>query len=172
MSRKIAFGGIFAGLAVIMLYLASIMPTVKLTLYVLASLPVAFAVVEFGAGAGAAVYISVGIISVFVTGNIYAAVPFAVFFGHYPILKYFIEKNRSTLVEILLKLAVFNLSLAFTFIFFKSLFFNALSAAQLNSAVIPAALVVAAQGVFFIYDYIFSRLIFYYESRKNLFKRG
>lgn len=172
MSRKIAFGGIFTGLAVILLYLTALIPTGKLALYFLASLPVAFAIIELGAGAGAAVYAAAGALSVFATGNLYAAVPFLFFFGHYPIMKYLIEKNRSAAAEILLKLAVFNLSLALAFIFFKSLFFNALSSVPLNSSVIIAVSAVAAQGAFFLYDYVFSRIICYYESRINLFRKG
>jgi riboflavin transporter FmnP len=56
LSRKIAFTGILTCLTVIFLYISVIVPTGKLTLYFLASLPVSFAIVEFGAGAGISVY--------------------------------------------------------------------------------------------------------------------
>jgi hypothetical protein len=171
MSGKIAFGGIFAGLAVILLYIASIMPTGRLTLYFLSSLPVAFAIVEFGAGAGIAVYIAAGVLSIFVSGNIYAAAAFALFFGHYPIFKYFIEKNRGALVEIMLKLIVFNMSLTLMFILFRSLFFDVFSSSLLNSKVILVVLAVIGQTAFFAYDYVFSRLIFYYKSKVSVFRR-
>jgi len=170
MSRKIAFCGIFAALAVVLLYIASIVPTGKLALYFMASLPVAFTIVEFGAGAGTAVYVAVSALSVFITGYLYSAVPFLFFFGHYPIFKYYIEKGKGMAAEIMLKLIVFNLSLGLAFIMFRSVFLNPVSTAYINSAAVAAVLAVVAQGLFFVYDYVFSRVIYYYESRVNLFK--
>ncbi|HOM43267.1 MAG TPA: hypothetical protein PK481_07020, partial [Bacillota bacterium] len=75
MSRKMAFKGIFAGIAVVFLYLSTIMPTGKLTLYFLASLPVAITVAELGAGAGIAVYFAASLLNILITGNITGAVP-------------------------------------------------------------------------------------------------
>ena len=98
------------------------MPTGKLTLYFLASLPIAIATIEFGAGAGTAVYFATCVLSVLATGNVFGIVPFALFFGHYPIFKYFVEKGRLAAVEVLLKLAVFNISGLFGYFLFKSLF--------------------------------------------------
>ncbi|MGE5633095.1 MAG: hypothetical protein ACM3TR_18665 [Caulobacteraceae bacterium] len=172
MSRKIAFGGVFAGLTVVLVYMAFIMPTGKLTLYFLSSLPIAFSVVEFGAGVGAVVYFGAGILSFLITGNIYAAVPFILFFGHYPILKCFIEKNRKALTEVLLKLAVFNASAAVIFLLIGKLLWNTIPDVILNYKILLVVLVILAQGAFLAYDYVFSRLIFYYESKMSLFRRG
>jgi hypothetical protein len=87
LSRKIAFTGIFTGTAVIFLYFGAILPTGRLTLYFMASLPVAIAIVEFGTGAGISVYFAVCTLSALMGGNILGIVPFALFFGHYPIFK-------------------------------------------------------------------------------------
>ncbi len=171
MSRKIAFTGIFTGVAVVLLYMSAIMPTGKLTLYFLASLPVAFALVEFGTGAGIALYFSACVLSALVTGNIYGIVPFMLFFGHYPIFKYFIEKGRKAVAEVLLKLAVFNISGILWYLLFKSLFMAALPLHFTQSSVLMAGFIAALQLVFFIYDYVFSKLLFYYESRLRIFKR-
>ncbi|HYF82549.1 MAG TPA: hypothetical protein VEB00_05935 [Clostridia bacterium] len=170
MSRKIAFIGIFTGAAVVLLYMDSIMPTGKLTLYFLASLPVAFAVIEFGTGAGIALYFTTCVLSVLVTGNIFGIVPFMLFFGHYPISKYIIERGRQAAAEILLKLAVFNISGLLWYLLFKSLFIAALPPQFTKNSVLLVGFIAALQLVFFIYDYAFSRLLFYYKSRLSIFK--
>lgn len=172
MSRKIAFTGIFTGIAVVFLYLSAIMPTGKLTLYFLASLPVAITIVEFGARAGTAVYFAICILSALITGNIFGIVPFALFFGHYPIFKFSIEKGRKAITEVLLKLAVFNISWLLWYLLFESLFVAVLPAQFTGNSILFTALIGVLQVVFFIYDYVFSRLLFYYESKLSIMKRG
>jgi hypothetical protein len=145
-SRKVAFGGIFAGLTVVLVYMAFIMPTGKLTLYFLSSLPIAFSVAEFGAGVGAVVYFGASALSLLITGNIYAAAPFVLFFGHYPILKCFIEKNRKALTEVLMKLAVFNISAFIIFLLLGKLLLGMIPDVFLNYKILFVVLVILAQG--------------------------
>jgi hypothetical protein len=170
MSRKIAFIGIFTGAAVVLLYMSAIMPTGKLTLYFLASLPVAFVIIEFGTAAGVALYFTTCVLSILVAGNIYGIVPFVLFFGHYPIFKYLIEKGRKAVVEVLLKLAVFNISGLLYYLLFKSLFVAELPLQLTKNSVLLIGFIGALQLVFFAYDYVFSRLLFYYKSRLSMFK--
>ena len=171
MSRKMAFTGIFTSIAVVFLYLSTIMPTGKLTLYFLASLPVAITIVELGAGAGIAVYFAASLLNMLITGNITGAVPFVFFFGHYPVFKYFIEKGRKAAVELLLKLTVFNMSIFLWYSLFKSLFITVLPSQFAGRSILTAAFITAMQAVFLVYDYVFSRLLFYYESKLSLFRR-
>lgn len=172
MSRKIAFAGIFTGIAVVLLYMSAIMPTGKLTLYFLASLPVAAAIIEFGTGAGISVYLAACILSALTAGNILGIVPFAMFFGHYPIAKHFIEKGRPVVSEVLLKLAVFNISGLLWYLLFKSLFIEVLPVRFISNSALLVGFIAALQLAFFVYDYVFSRLLYYYESKLGMFKRG
>lgn len=172
MSRKIAFTGIFTSVAVVLLHISTIMPTGKLTLYFLASWPVSIAIIEFGAGAGISAYFAACILSLLVSGNVFAIVPFAFFFGHYPIFKYFIEKGRKAAVEVLLKLAVFNLSWFMWYFLSKNLFIELLPVQLNNNGWLLTAFIAVMQVIFFVYDYMFSRLLFYYESKLRTVKRG
>jgi len=171
MSRKIAFTGIFTGIAVIFLYISTIMPAGKLTLYFLASLPVAITIVELGAGAGIAVYFAASLLNMLITGNITGAVPFVFFFGHYPVFKYFIEKRRKAAVELLFKLTVFNISIFLWYLLFKSLIITVLPVPLTDNGILPGVAFAVIQVVFLIYDYVFSRLLFYYESKLSIFRR-
>lgn len=171
MSRKIAFTGIFTGIAFLFLYMSMIMPAGKLTLFFLASLPVAVAIIEYGAGAGAAVYTATCILFALIAGNILGVVPFALFFGHYPIFKFYIEKGRSSAWEVLLKLAVFNTSMLLWYFLFKSLFITVLPVQLEGNGLMLSAFILIIQAVFFIYDFVFSRLLFYYETKFGPVKR-
>lgn len=171
MSRKIAFAGIFTGVAVILLYLSAVMPTGKLTLFFLASLPVALAIIEFGPGTGISVYFAVCIFSALIAGNIYGIVPFMLFFGHYPVFKYFIEKGRPVVVEAVLKLAVFNISGLLWYLLFKGIFTAALPPQLSGNAMLTAIFIVVLQLAFFVYDYVFSRLLTYYYSKADMIRK-
>lgn len=171
MSRRIAFTGIFTGLAAVLIYISTLMPTGKFTLYFLSSLPVAFTIIEFGSGAGILVYFAACILTALITGNILGIVPFALFFGHYPVFKYFIEKGRGAAAEICLKLAIFNISLLLWYILFRELFMEALPVQYFSNKILVIAFGAVLQAVFFIYDYVFSRLLYYYESKVGIFKR-
>lgn len=169
MGRKIAFGGIFTGLTIVLLYFAVIVPTGRLAAYVLCSLPVAFSIVTAGTTAGILVYAASAILAFFLIGDISGIIPYAAFFGHYGIFKYFIERNRSAVVELILKLMVFNASLAAAYLIYMKLLMAADIWTMGISGWWPAALLTAAQLIFLIYDYVFSRLINYFQLKINIF---
>lgn len=165
MSRKIAFGGILTALCVVLIYLATYIPTGKLGLYALASVTIAIAVIELDVKLGAVVYAASTILIFLLTGSMNTLLLFTLFFGSYPLLKYYIEKQRSAGLEMLLKFGVFNLLATVGFFIFKLL----LGVSPINLGVFSLwmliGLVFAIQIVFLIYDYILSRLIDYYINR-------
>lgn len=165
MSRKIAFGGILTALCVVMVYMAALLPSGKLGLYAISSLAIAAAVVELEIRWGALVYAASGLLIFLLTGNISALLLFSLFFGAYPLLKYYIEKQRSSVLEILMKLAAFNVLAAAGYFIYSGL----MGVAPINAAslqpMLAAGLVLAAQLFFLIYDYVLSRLIDYYVNR-------
>jgi hypothetical protein len=165
MSRRIAFGGILTALCVVLIYIAAYMPTGKLGLYSLASVTIAIAVVELDIKLGAAVYAASAMLIFLLTGNINALLLFILFFGSYPLLKYYIEKQRSVIAEMLLKFATFNLLAVFGFFIFKLLF--GISPVNLTSFSIWVllGLILVGQAIFLLYDYVLSRLINYYINR-------
>lgn len=173
MSRKIAFGGILTALCVVLIYLATYIPTGKLGLYALASVTIAIAVIELDVKLGAVVYTASTILIFLLTGSINTLLLFTLFFGCYPLLKYYIEKQRSGIVEMLLKFGVFNLLAIVGFSIFKLL----LGVSPINlsrfSIWMLIGLLFAMQVAFLIYDYILSRLIDYYINRiKSVMHKG
>jgi putative flippase GtrA len=165
MSRKIAFGGILTALCVVLLYLAAYLPTGKLGIYALASVTIAIAVVELDIKLGAVVYAASAILIFLLTGNINTLLIFTLFFGGYPLIKYYIEKQRSSAMEMLLKFGAFNLLAILGLFIFKLL----LGVSPINigsfSGWMLIGLIIAGQVAFIIYDYILSRLIDYYFNK-------
>lgn len=170
MSRKVAFGGIFTALSVIFLYLAAVMPTGRVALYFVSGLPVALAIIEFGVTTGIGVYASASLLALLLVGDVTAVLPFILFFGHYGILKFYIEKQRKAVLEILLKLLAFNILMGIGYFLFTVLLAVPLPEALPNLGFYIAGAWIAAQFLFFLYDYIYSRLLGYYEDRIYLFR--
>ena len=165
MSRRIAFGGILTALCVVLTYLAAYLPTGKLGLYALTSVIIAIAVIELDIKLGAVVYAASAILVFLLTGSINALLLFTLFFGSYPLLKYYIEKQRSAVLEMLLKFGTFNLLAVLSFFIFKLLL--GISPINLSSfsVLMSIGILLAGQILFLIYDYILSRLIDYYINR-------
>jgi hypothetical protein len=73
-------------------------------------------------------------------------------------------------VEVMLKLAFFNLSGLLLYFLFRGLFITMIPV-QFNNIGLLTAFIAIAQVIFFAYDYVYSRLLFYYESKLSIIKR-
>lgn len=152
-------------LCIVLVYLAAYLPSGKLGLYALASVTIAIAVIELDIKFGTVVYIASAILIFLLTASINALLLFTLFFGSYPLLKYYIEKQKSAVLEMLLKFGAFNLLAALSFYLFKLLL--GVSPINLSSFSIwmLIGILIGGQILFLIYDYILSRLIDYYMNR-------
>lgn len=170
MSRKIAFGGILTALCVVIVYIAAYIPTGKLGMYAISSLITACAVIELGVKWGTMTYAASAALILLLTGSINAFLVFTLLFGSYPIIKYHIEKIKNAVSVLLLKLTAANLLAIIGYFLYKLL----LGISPINirdiSSLTTMALVIAAQGAFLMYDYVLSRLIFYYMDRIRLIR--
>jgi hypothetical protein len=111
------------------------------------------------------VYAASAILVFLLTGSINAFLLFVLFFGSYPLIKFFIEKHRGALAETLLKLLAANLLGAAGYFIFKNLFGVSPVTLPGMSLWLTIGAVIAAQFGFLLYDYILSRLIVYYMDR-------
>lgn len=163
-TKMIAASGIMLALSVITLFAATFIPGIELTLFALSSAYVAIILIEFTHGAGWLFYIASVLLSFLLTPNKAALIPYALFFGIFPIIKYYIEKARKLpqVVEVILKLVFFNGLFAFGFYLFGEAFTGTI---QIPDLAFP--LIIAGGQVFFLaYDYILTLIIgFYYKRR-------
>ncbi|NLM45072.1 MAG: hypothetical protein GX201_13865 [Clostridiales bacterium] len=169
MAKKVAYGGILTALSLVILYLAFCLPSMKITMYFLASIVPGLMLVEMGVNQAWILYGATCLLAITLLGNPASAIPYIFIFGLYPIIKYYIEKIRRMDIEIFLKLLFLNGTTALIYFIWKNLFMVNI---VINIPVIWG--IIGIQPVFVFYDYIFTRVIFYYcdnisiKWRKNL----
>lgn len=163
--RTVAVGGIFLALSIVTLFLATIIPGIELTLYALSSFYVAFMVIETKARSGWLFYAASVLLSAMLVPNKAGLLPYAMFFGLYPMIKYYIERQRrnSRWLEIFLKLIFFNLTLGAALLFLRQLFFSTIN---LPNLALPL-LIAAGQVGFLFYDYFFTVVVGFYLRRRQ-----
>lgn len=149
------------GLAVAVLYLSAIFPTMRLALIVIAGLFTSVAIIECSISAGIMVFAATSILGLIISplrGNVLI---YFLFFGHYPILKGLLEKLRPIYLEWALKIILFNICFAVAFLLYKAGFLSQV----LLPDIAVLLLFVVANIVFVVYDLGFSRLISLYYNR-------
>lgn len=161
-TRKITLSALFAAFSVFSLYIASVWPTGQLGLTAIASLFVAAAIIESGKFFGIYVYIVSSVVAFMIVPNRLPVFFFILIFGYYPIIKSVIEKLKvSVIVQIILKLIVFNFALTFIWFFI----FNGLFIATWEIDLHIVLIYVFGNVVFLLFDFGFTKLIWFYINR-------
>ncbi|MEL7655763.1 MAG: hypothetical protein AAGU75_07630 [Bacillota bacterium] len=163
-TKTVATGGVFLALSIATLFGATTVPGIELTLYTFSSFYAAFIIIEISTRAAWLFYFASVLLTFAILPNKGALIPYAIFFGLYGIVKYYIEnfKKINQLVEIILKLLFCNIIFALGYIFFKELFLGTI---QLPDVALPF-IIIGAQVFFLAYDYIFTLIIGFYMKRR------
>lgn len=159
-AKRIALMGVLLALVVITLYAESVIPTGKLSLYALSSFFTAVVIIEAGIKSGWLFYVSASLLSLILLPEKLAIIPYVVFFGVYGIIKYYIEKACGKLTGYVLKFLVFNASVLISYLFAK----NFISQEAFEALPLWVAIPVL-QFIFFVYDYVYSLFIEYFQLK-------
>lgn len=108
-SYRVALGGIVAALCLVTMFLAGVIPVLFLVLPGIAGILLMIIVAEVSIGWAFLTYLAVSLLSLFITFDKEAALIFIMFFGHYPILRFYIQKLPLKALRLVVKLAIFNL---------------------------------------------------------------
>ena len=158
--QKITATAMLAALTLLFLYLAALLPTAQLSLYALSSFFMIGLLLEKEISYGWMMYIGVSILGFVLIQDKMKMLPYIFFFGSYGIIKYYIEKVENIVVEILIKLVYFSTVMLLLYVFASQIFFSDVKIK------LPIWLILlGAQFIFFIFDYIYSRVIIFYEIR-------
>ena len=160
-ASRVAVGGVFAALSLLLLYGATLMPSGRIGMVAVAGLVPAAAVISGGLGTGFLCYGATALLGLLLLPDKGCALLYALFFGLYPMVKYLIERLRKLPLELILKLAWFNLILIVFLFGFSALLFPLLPQIMRT----PLPLFGIGNVVFLIYDYGFSKLITCYALR-------
>lgn len=166
-SYRVALGGIVSALCLVTMFLAGIIPALYLALPMASGILMMIIAEEVDTKWALLTYISVSILSFFITFDKEAALIFILFFGHYPILRLYIEKIKSRGVRRAVKLAVFNLCILAYFYITVYLFGLVQMLEEMNEigrygGVIVLVLV---NVIFVMYDYNLTSMHTLYQKR-------
>lgn len=107
-SYRVALGGIVSALCLTAMFFAGIMPALYLVLPMIAGVLMMIIAVEVSTGWAWLTYIAVGLLSLFITFDKEAALIFIMLFGHYPILKFYIDRIQVRFFRKIIKFLIFN----------------------------------------------------------------
>lgn len=160
-AKKVVFPAIFGALALVLLYLGTMLPTGIWGVAAVAGLLPAAVVISAGLAAGCICWAGVTLLAFFLLPDKFVVLLFGALFGLYPIVKGLIERLRKLPLEYVLKLLFFNLSFTLVYLVMKAAVLASLPAAL--GAVWLLYLV--GNVVFLVYDYGLSKLITLYMAR-------
>ncbi|MDD6344788.1 MAG: hypothetical protein PUA51_00960 [Oscillospiraceae bacterium] len=106
---KTALGGIVSALCLLTMFMTGIFPALSILLPMISGVFMMIIVSEISISWAFLTYIAVSLLSMIVTFDKEAVLLFIMFFGHYPITRFLIDKIPSQTVRFLIKLTVFNI---------------------------------------------------------------
>ena len=107
-SYRVALGGIVSALCLVTMFLAGVLPALYLLLPGIAGILLMIIAVEVNTAWAFLTYIAVSLLSLFITFDKEAALLFIMLFGHYPILRFYIQKIPLRLIRLVIKLFIYN----------------------------------------------------------------
>lgn len=166
-SKEIALAGMLSALAVVILFLGSMIELLDLSAAALATLVVMVAVIDLGNGKAVAVYLVSAILSVLMFPKT-ASIVFAAFVGYYPVLKVYLDKIRPKVLQYVVKLVLFNIFLGGILWITEGLLGLGTDWGSLGKA-----LFLLGNVTFVIYDFALGLLaVFYIVKIKNRIRKG
>lgn len=161
-SGRIAFGGVMAALALVVLLLTAI-PVTEISLAALAGIVGAPVVIESGRRAGFLQYTVVSLLALLLVPSVEGKGLYIAFFGYYPVLKAALESRRIPRpAEWAGKLMVFNAAMVAGYWVMLSFFHLDSDAFTIGGVSLPWVFLLLGNVVFFLYDWCLTRLIALY----------
>ena len=169
-AHRISLTAMFASMSLLFLYLASVLPTMRIAMYFLSSVFVMGLVLEEEIGLALLMFASVSLLSLLLMPNLLRVVPYLLFFGHYGIGKYYIQIGiKDKAVGYILKLLYYNAALALMYFLAREVLLQDV----LNSGMALWLLVLLAEIAFIIYDYLFTKVTaYYFNNIRRLLMKG
>ena len=159
-SYKVALGGIVSALCLVTMFLAGILPALYLLLPMIAGVLLMIIAAEVSTGWALLTYVSVSLLSLFVTFDKEAALVFIMVFGHYPIIRPYLQKLRFKPMILAAKLVIFNVcAIAY---FYVTVYIFGLDEFGKYGAIVMLGM---ANAVFLLYDVNLSMIYKFYLKR-------
>ena len=172
MAVKVAVGGVFSAIALVLMMLTGVFPFGTYAFPVIAGVMLIVIYLEFGFKWSMLVYGVISIMSVLFVSDKEAALFFLLLFGYYPVVKSFIERIKSKIVQYIIKLAIFNAAAVSVYFLMLFVFGMPADSFELFGVNIPLIFLIVGNFVFLIYDLAINVVVAQYlqKYRKFFFK--
>ncbi len=169
-AHRVSLTAMFAAMSLLFLYLASVLPTMRIAMYFLSSVFVMGLVIEEEIGLAILMFIGVSLMSLLLMPNILRVLPYVFFFGHYGIGKYYIQTRiKDKVAAYIVKLIYYNVALALIYLLAKQIIFEDI----LDSGIAFWLFVVLAEVAFVVYDFLFDKVTsFYFNNLRRLLMKN
>ncbi|MBQ7173650.1 MAG: hypothetical protein IJR88_06005 [Clostridia bacterium] len=168
--KKLTVSALLVALGVLFLYLGSLLDVLDLSTAALASLLVAYSVLELSGPYPYFLWLGTSLLGLLLLPQKSPALFYALFAGYYPIVKAIFEKKLPGWLAWILKILVFHVSLA-AFAGVLKLFFPGELSTYFEKPWLPLALYGLSLVCFVLFDLLLSRLIPLYYNRLQKYLR-
>ena len=169
-NRLLATSALLSALGVVILLMGSISQVLDLSMAVITSIIIIYAVIELKGAWPYLIYAVTSVLSLLLLPDKFVAMVYAAFAGYYPILKFILEKRLPRIPEWIIKIVVFNAALSV--VVFVSTHLLHIPAEEISFGWL---LYLGGNVVFVIYDLALTNLISFYffklKKRLGLNKR-
>ncbi len=162
-SRKIAAGGLFAALSLMMMFSAALLPVATYAAPIAAGLMLLPVAVELGTPTALVSYAAVSFLSLFTVPDVEATAMFIAFFGYYPLLRRRLQR-LPVLLRTILKYLLFNAAVCAVYAALIFLFSMEALAAEIAGG-FGILLLLLGNVLFWAYDRMIGRLLPAYMLR-------
>ncbi len=166
-SYKIALGGVISSLCISLMFLTSVFPMLSFLLPMIAGALMMIVVFEVNSKWAFLTYLCTSFLSLIITFDKSTAITFIIFFGHYPILKKYIEKiSKNRFVFFILKTVFFNICMILSFFISTYLLgiSDTLDEMKDGGKYVPYILLFMWNITFFFYDFNLNFLVELYHK--------
>ncbi len=164
-TQTVAQAALLSAVALVFLFVAGMIPTGWTGVTAVAGFAVAVAVSASGYLSGFLCYLVTSLLAILILPGKHAAILFASLFGLYPLLKIRIERLRSRLAAIAVKLVFFNAVFLLLLQFASQLLWGDLLAQWTYSFPLRPALCLTGSVVFLLYDFAFTKVMALLQAR-------
>ena len=161
-TKKTTLCAMMAALSVVFMFIGNLFPMGRMGFMAIASLFTVSIVIHYGYIPAVLVFVVSTILGLLILPDKTPIAFYALFFGYYPIIKGFGEKQKCVMSWII-KMFVFNIAITVIFVFMKELlmlrFFE-----KLSENILGIVIYVTFNVIFIVYDIGLSRLIGFYMT--------
>ncbi len=159
-SKRLSLAAMFLAFTLIFLYLSCILPAGRFFMYFVSSLFAIGLMIEGESLLAFLMFVAASAVSLLIMPNIVRVLPYVLFFGHYGIFKHIVERMKDKFAVMVLKMLYFNAALAGMYFLCYLVLIE-----DLPMELPLWVILVAAQVVFIIYDFCYSRIAIIYSGR-------